>query len=251
MSLPDHDESEGVPEQPVNFRTTDWSMVLCASARQSATGEVALAKLCGMYWYPLYAFVRRRGYSVHDAQDLAQGFFAHLLQKNILNLVDQQKGKFRSFLLSSIKNFLANDWDRQHAVKRGGQCSFSSWDEEAAESLYQRGISGQLTPDQEFERSWAMVLLERVQKTLRNEYIADEKAALFHSLEASISGNAPDVSYADLGKELGMTEGAIKMAALRLRKRYRELLRAEIGNTVTTGKEIDDEIGHLVAALSS
>ena len=251
MNLRDCNDTEAPAGQAGDFRTTDWSMVLRAGARQSAAAEVALAKLCSAYWYPLYAFVRRRGYNAHDAQDLAQGFFMHLLEKNILSLVDQQKGKLLSFLLSSMKNFLANDWDLQHAVKRGVPFSFTSWDEETAENLYQRGASGQLTPEQDFERSWAMVLLQTVQNKLKSEYIAGEKAELFKSLQACISGENSEVSYAELGRKFGMTEGAIKMAALRLRTRYRELLRTEIGNTVATGKEIDEEIGHLVAALSN
>jgi RNA polymerase sigma-70 factor (ECF subfamily) len=211
---------------------------------------VALAQLCGIYWYPLYAFVRRHGYNAPDAQDLAQGFFAHLLERNILNRVDRQKGKFRSFLLSSIKNFLANDWDRRRSIKRGGKCTFVSWDETVAENLYQRGGCGQLRPEQEFEKNWAMVLLQVVQTALKNEYAAADKGVLFESLQGCIAGDTPEVSYADLGKKLGMSEGAMKMAAVRLRKRYRELLRKEIGNTVGSAKEVDEEIGCLLSALS-
>src|SRR5688572_11153010 len=129
MNPHDCDESEASAGSRGDFRTTDWSMVFCARDAGSTTGEVALAQLCGIYWYPLYAFVRRHGYNAPDAQDLAQGFFAHLLERNILNRVDRQKGKFRSFLLSSIKNFLANDWDRRRSIKRGGKCTFVSWDE--------------------------------------------------------------------------------------------------------------------------
>jgi len=232
-----------------HFRTTDWSAVLSAGAGESAAAEAALAKLCGAYWFPLYAFVRRQGYTQHDAQDLAQGFFMRLVEKKILRGVDRQKGKFRSFLLSSIKNFLANDWDRRHALKRGGRCSFISCDEETAEKLFQRGTCGQRTPEEDFDRTWAMVLLETVRSSLKREFIAAEKSSLFDALEPCVSGDKADVSYADLAERLGITEGAVKMAAVRLRKRYRELLRTEISKTIGTGEEIDEEIRYLLAVL--
>jgi DNA-directed RNA polymerase specialized sigma24 family protein len=246
-----NDTKASVARGAADFRTTDWSMVLSAQGGQSTRAEEALAKLCATYWYPLYAFVRRQGYSPHDAQDLAQSFFAFLLQKHILDFVDSRKGKFRSFLLSSLKNFLANDWDRKHAIKRGGRFSFISWDEETAENLYLRATVVQISPDQEFERNWATVLLQRVQTALRNEYATGGKVALFDVLEPYVCGDTKELSYAELSVPLGMTEGALKMAAVRLRKRFREQLRAEIGNTVASEKEIEEEIGFLLAALSS
>lgn len=212
--------------------------------------EAALGKLCGTYWFPLYAFVRRQGYSQHDAQDLVQAFFLRLVEKKVLSRVDRQKGKFRSFLLSSIKNFMANDWDRKHAVKRGGERSFVSWDEETAEHLFQRGTCGQLTPEIEFDRDWAMVLLDTVRTSLKSEFTAAEKPLLFDALEPCISGDKADVSYAELSRRLGMTEGAVRMAAVRLRKRYRELLRTEIARTIGAREQIDEEIRYLLSVLS-
>lgn len=240
-----------IPVRADAFRTTDWSMVLGAGSGEPVAAEAALARLCGTYWYPLYAFVRGRGHTAHDAQDLTQSFFVHLLDGNILSTADRRKGKFRSFLLSSIKNFLANDWDRKHTAKRGGRYSFVSWDDETPENLYQRSAHEQRTPEQAFERNWASVVLETVHKSLKAEYSAMEKVTLFESLEACVSGDKPEASYAALGKQLGMTEGAMKMAALRLRKRYREILRMEIASTVATEKEVDEEISCLVAALTN
>lgn len=251
MILDNPHESDVTPRAQGDFRTTHWSVVLlCAGGKQSTTAEAALAKLCRTYWYPLYAFVRRRGYPPPDAEDLTQDFFAHLLEKKILRVVDQRKGKFRSFLLASVKNFLANDWNRKQTAKRGGQHSFVSWDVQVAENRYRQEPTHPSAPESIFEKNWALVLLEQVQSSLKQEYLQAGKPQLYESLQIYLSGDKAEASYAELGAKLKMTEGAVKMAALRLRGRYRELLRKEIANTVAGPEEVEEEIRHLLAALS-
>ena len=232
-----------------SFKTTHWSVVLAATDPATEAAAGALETLCRSYWYPLYSFLRRQGYRPHDAQDLTQSFFAHLLAKDALKKVDRRHGKFRSFLLASLKNAMANEWDKQQALKRGGHLSIISIDAEVGEERFRRESSHEVTPDKAFEQSWAIVLLEDVLERLRGEYLADNKSALFEALQPCISGDKGIVSYADVAGRLNMTEGAVKMAVLRLRRRFGELLRAEIANTVTRPEEIDEEIRALFAAV--
>jgi len=210
----------------------------------------ALAQLCRTYWYPLYAFVRRRGYPAHDAQDLTQDFFARLLEKTSLKSVDRAKGQFRSFLLASLKHFLDNEWDQARTQKRGGQCEFFPWDEFTGEKRYYQEPCHEMTADKIFDRRWALTVLEKVLDGLRGEYAAAGKGALFEAFEVFLSGEPAPMSYADLGDKLGMSEGAVRVAVHRLRRRYGELLRLEIAHTVASSKEIDEEIRHLIAALA-
>jgi RNA polymerase sigma factor (sigma-70 family) len=233
------------------FAATRWSVVLAARDRQSPQAAEALETLCRNYWYPLYAFVRRQGRSPHDAEDLTQAFFARLLERNDLAGVDRARGKFRSFLLGSMKHFLANDWDRAQAQKRGGGKAILSIDRESAEESYKFEPVDRLSADKIFERRWAMTLLERTLQRLANEYEKDGKREVFEALKATISGGEGDVGYAEIGKRLGSTEGAIKVAAHRLRQRYREVLRAEIAETVSNGDELEDELRNLFAVLSA
>ena len=210
-----------------------------------------MAKLCAAYWYPLYVFIRRRGYGVHEAQDLTQDFFARLLQKNSLESVDPQKGKFRSFLLASLKNFLANDWNRQQTIRRGKQFSFISWDDESIESRYAQESLHPLDAERLFERSWAFTVLEKVMRELKREYIAAGKAELFAKVEVYLSGERDQVPYAEVMATLNMSESAVKMSVLRLRRRFAALLRAEIAQTVASPTEVDEEVRHLFAAFNS
>ena len=233
--------------QSKSFPTTLWTVVLHAGRDESARARTALAQLCQGYWYPLYSFVRRRGCSPHDAQDLTQAFFAHLLEKRGLERVDPAQGRFRTFLLAALKNFLANEWDRSHALKRGGGKTIESLDEECAESRYQLEPSHDMTPDRHFERQWAMTLLDQVLDALRAEYHAEGKGALFEELKAVLIGQ-PGV-YADMAARLRRSEGAIKVAVHRLRHRYRALMRAWIAETVGDG-DVEDELRHLLAVLS-
>ena len=234
-----------------HFATTHWSVVLAAGEASAPQAREALEELCATYWYPIYSFLRRQNRTHHDAQDLTQSFLTHLLEKNRLQSVDARQGKFRSFLLASLKNFLTNDWDKTQALKRGGQFTFVSVDAEVGEERFRRELATTAVPDQMFEQSWAMTLLESVLARLRAEYLANEKAALFDALQVYLSGDRGGASYAEMAKRLNLTEGALKMSVLRLRRRFGELLRAEIANTVTSPEEIDDEIRCLFAAVSA
>jgi RNA polymerase sigma-70 factor (ECF subfamily) len=216
----------------------------------SAQAQEALEALCGNYWYPLYAYVRRQGHNPHDAQDLTQAFFARLLEKNYLADVQREKGRFRSFLLASLKHFLANEWDRERALKRGGGRKLIALDEDSAESRYKLEPKDDLSADKIYERRWALTLLDQVLSKLRTEFEADGKTQQFDTLKDYLASGRTSVSYAQAAERLGMNEGAVKVAVHRLRKRYRELLRAEIAQTVATASEIDAEIRYLFAALS-
>jgi RNA polymerase sigma factor (sigma-70 family) len=234
--------------QSKNFPTTRWTVVLHAGGDEPAQARAALAQLCQAYWYPLYSFVRHRGHSPHDAQDLTQAFFARLLEKRGLGSVDPEQGRFRTFLLASLKNFLANDRDRSHARKRGGGQTIVSLEQGVGESRYQLEPRHDLTPERHFERQWAVTLLNQVLATLRDEYHAEGKGDLFEELKAVLTGEAG--AYADIATRLRRSEGAIKVAVHRLRHRYRELIRARIAETVDDG-DVEGELRHLMAALSS
>ena len=231
------------------FDETHWSLVLAAGGGDGSQARQALEKLCGAYWYPLYAFVRRRGYSAHDAQDLTQGFFARLLQKKDLAGVDRTKGRFRSFLLASLEHYLANEWDRARAQKRGGGCTLISIDDVDAEARYLGEPEGQTTAEQLFDRRWALTLLDQVLARLREEMVQAGKARQFEALKFCLTGEKA-AGYAEIGRQLGTSEGALKVAIHRLRERYRMLLRAEIANTVGSPAEVDEELRQLFAALS-
>jgi RNA polymerase sigma-70 factor (ECF subfamily) len=230
-----------------SFPTTLWTVVLHAGHDGAEQGRAALAQLCHAYWYPLYSFVRHRGYSPHDAEDLTQAFFAHLLEKRGLGRVDAEHGRFRTFLLASLKNFLANDWDRSHAQKRGGAQSIVSLERDAGESRFQLEPSHDLTPERHFERQWAVTLLDQVLAALRAEYQADGNADVFEHLKGVLTGEAG--AYSDIAARLGRSEGAIKVAVHRMRSRYRELTRARIAETVGEA-DVEDELRHLMAVLA-
>jgi RNA polymerase sigma-70 factor (ECF subfamily) len=221
-----------------------------AKPDSSPQAREALASLCEAYWYPLYAYVRRLGHSPHDAQDLTQEFFGRLLQKHYLAGIHREGGRFRSFLLAALKGFLANEWDRAHAQKRGGGLSWVSIDAAAAETRFAREPADELTPERIFERQWAQALLSQVLTRLRAEYVAAGKQKLFEQISASLSQPRGAVPYAEIAGGLGMTEAAVKMAVQRLRGRYRELLRAEIAETVADAGEIEAEIRHLFATFA-
>ncbi len=249
MTSPDLTPETGLRAKRA-FTTTHWSVVAAASQQNSTRAAEALEKLCSNYWYPLYAFIRRRGYVAHDAQDLTQGFFARLLEKDSLRAVDRTKGKFRSFLLAALEHFLANEWRDAHAQKRGGKLTFISMDDESPEHHYLHFTSSGLSPQKLFEQQWAMTLLERVLAHLRSEFLAAGKGATFEELKVFLTGEKRPVSYAQLAAKLQTTEAALKMSVSRMRQRYGELLRAEIANTVTTPEEVEEELRALFAVLS-
>jgi RNA polymerase sigma factor (sigma-70 family) len=240
------------PERPAEgaFCTTHWSVVLAARDPDSSRAQEALAELCRTYWYPLYVYVRRRGNNPSEAEDLTQGFFARLLEKNYIGHVTPGLGRFRSFLLTSFKHFLANEWDRAHTAKRGGGKVIVSFQDEDAEGRYKIEPVENVTPETLFEQRWAFTVLERVLKQLRGEFVRTEKAELFDHLKVFICTDEPGCSYADLGARVGLKEGTVKVAVHRLRRRYGELLRLEISNTVSSPEEVEDEVRHLISAVA-
>jgi DNA-directed RNA polymerase specialized sigma24 family protein len=233
---------------PSQFATTHWSLVLAARDRAEPGAGDALASLCALYWYPLYAYVRRRGKTADDALDLTQAFFARLLEKDFLAAVDRGKGKFRSFLLAACKHFLANEYDRARARKRGGGRPLLSLDAADAEGRYCNEPADGVTPEKLFERRWALALLQQVMTRLRTDYEAKGKERQFDHLRGFLVGEK-GIGYCKAAVVLGLSEGAVKVAVHRLREKYRELLREEIGRTVGSPEEIDDEVRDLFAAL--
>jgi len=244
--LPTPERSNPTASKAGRFGTTQWSLVL--KAGQGA--QEALLKLCKIYWPPLYAFVRRRGHSVHEAQDLTQTFFVHILESHGLRAVAPTKGRFRSFLLVSLKHFLDNEWNKAHAVRRGGRYQFISWDDLKSEDRELLGPTDSMTPERLFNRRWALMLLERVMNRLGSECAAAGKEQLFDKLKDYLTGDAGGKSYREVAAELQLSEGAVKVTIHRLRRRFGELVREQIAQTVDTPEEIDDEIRELFTALS-
>jgi RNA polymerase sigma factor (sigma-70 family) len=233
------------------FSTTHWSLVLRAGQDSPAGAALALEQLCRIYWYPIYAFIRRRGFAQHDAEDLAQGFFAYLLEKETFKKVDRQKGKFRSFMLAALTNFLNNDWAKRRTSKRGGKMKIVSLDETRSEEHYSHEPVDSSTPEKLFERRWAFAVVERVFARLRQEYAKANKLKLFTKLEYGLTREIAQNICAEWASALDMSEGAVKVALHRLRRRYGELLRDEIKRTVATQEELDEEIRHLCEAIAN
>lgn len=237
------------------FPSTHWSVVLAAGRTQAAPdiARAALAELCQIYWVPLYSFVRSRGYSVHDAQDLTQSFLAHVIEDKVYARVDRQKGRFRSFLLASVKNFLANAADRERALKRGGAQDFLPLHEAQlaeAELLFQTH-SRTSSEDRLFDRSWAEALLAAGLERLSSDYKNQGKERLFNELRIFVAGGVePPPTYAELRDRLGITESTVRSHVTRLRARYREALRAELRRTVDTESQVDEELRQLVHVLT-
>jgi RNA polymerase sigma-70 factor (ECF subfamily) len=233
------------------FPITTWTLVLSAGRHTDAQDSDALAALCERYWYPLYAYIRRRGYPVEQAQDLTQEFFARVLEKRYIERADRSKGRFRTFLLSALTYFLFDEMDRHQALKRGSGARALPFETRNGEEIYRREPSHNETPERIFERRWALALLERVLARLRGEFEAVGQAARFERLKGFLLGADKDIPYSELAGELHTTEGALKVAVHRLRKRYRELLRAEIAETVSVPEEIEGEIRYLACALAA
>jgi DNA-directed RNA polymerase specialized sigma24 family protein len=231
------------------FAKTQWDVVLAAGLEDPARSAEAKATLCQVYWYPLYAFVRHQGYTSEDAADLTQAFFEHILEHNLLAKVDRRKGKFRSFLLASLRHFLANARVRAQAQRRGGGRSCASLDVAAAERRYALEPADRNSPDKIFERNWALALMEHVLRQLRTEQETAGKSLLFQGLQDSLMGDPDAPAYARLSLQLGMSEEALKKTVSRLRQRYRELLHREIAHTVSDSAEVEEEIHHLFLVL--
>ncbi len=232
------------------FVTTRWSVVLAAQDKTSPGSAEALEALCRSYWYPLYALVRSQGHSPHDAQDLTQEFFARLLEKDYLQAADREKGRLRAFLRVVLKRFLANECDRLRAQKRGGGHVPAPFDGELAEQRYQEEQTDTMAPDRLFERQWAMTLLEQAMSRLRAEYSLAGKVPEFDLLKGTLIADRGAIPYAGLAATLQSTEGAARVAVHRLRKRFRELFRATIADTVGHASEVEDEMRHVVAILA-
>jgi RNA polymerase sigma-70 factor (ECF subfamily) len=231
------------------FTSTSWTVVAQAREPNSPEARQALAALCQAYWYPMYAFVRRRGHSAHEAEDLTQGFFADLLARDSLKEVDPSKGKFRSFLLAALQHFLSNQRDRDQRLKRGGKIPHLSLDFHEAENRYQREPGHVETPERLFQRRWALTLLARVLEELECEVNCEHKGPLFERLKPTLMGESDAASYAQIGTALGMSAGAVKVAAHRLRKRFRALLQEEISRTLADPGDFQEEINELFLAL--
>lgn len=237
-------------EAPPAFVTTRWSVVISAGHSDTTRSCEALARLCQTYWHPLYAYVRRLGHLPPDAQDLTQEFFARLLAKNYLADADESRGRFRSFLLAALKHFLANEWDKASAQKRGGGQMLIPIDPSTAETSCRFEPADATTAEKIYERRWALTLLAQVLQHLREEYVRAGREKLFEQLKPTLTEASRTVRYAEIAARLGMSEGAVKVAVHRLRLRYREVLRAEIADTVASPAEVEDELRNLFAALS-
>ena len=248
------DSAESTPpgqaaRQPA-FVTTHWSIIISAGGSDTTRARDALARLCQTYWYPLYAYVRRRGYSPHDAQDLTQAFFAQLLERQSLAAADPERGRFRSFLLGAMNHFLVNAWQKARAQKRGSGSQTISLDLAAAEERFDLEPADNASPDKIFEKQWALTLLGEVLNRLEAEYQREGKGDLFAALKQTLMGARESQPYSDLAVKLGMNENAIKVAVHRLRRRYRELVRGEIAGTLAQTRDIEEEMRHLFAALA-
>jgi RNA polymerase sigma factor (sigma-70 family) len=250
-----HANPEAGPESaiasPGVFATTHWSVVLAARQGDCLQAGPALEKLCRTYWYPLYAYVRRRGYGVEDAQDGTQSFFTRLLERDVLARASPDRGRFRSFLLTTLKNFLADERDRAGAQKRGAGQPLVSLEALDGEVRYALEPADEMSPDKLFERRWATTVLEQAWASLEAEYVAEGKADLFRELRRFNSAQESAPGYAEVAGKLGLPENTVKSLVLRMRRRYRALLRSEIGHTVSDPSEIDEEIRYLLRVLGA
>lgn len=232
------------------FASTRWTHVLAAANPEHPETQEALSTLCRTYWSPLYSYVRRHGHDPADAEDLTQGFFARLLRLESLAQVNRERGRFRAFLLASLKHYLADERDRERAAKRGAGL-IESLNADDAETRYQREpVDTAMTPDQAFDRAWALALLDRVTATLQQDYVNMGQRELFEALSFCLTGSRSDAPYAELSARLGMNEPAIRVAVHRMRKRYREILREEIARTVETEDEVEEELRYLRQAIA-
>ncbi len=241
------DSRKSEPAGADRFGTTHWSMVQ-AAAGSSPDSREALAALCRDYWYPLYAYVRRRTGDLHEAQDLIQEFFSRMLQKNTIAVANPQRGRFRTFLLASLRNFLTNEWNKAQAQKRGGGRAVIPFDFTSSESRYAAEPADQLTAEKLYDRQWAETLLDHVLARLRDEFVRAGKLPQFEQLKGFLAGGEKG-GYAAAARRLGISEGAAMVAASRLRRRYRQLLQGEIAQTVAGPEEVQDEIRSLFASL--
>jgi RNA polymerase sigma factor (sigma-70 family) len=240
--MTDAGQSETTHQPSPAFTTTNWSVVMEAGRADSPRAKAALEKLCQRYWFPLYAFIRRRGHDPHEAEDLTQSFFVHLLANEALTGLDRNKGLFRSFLLTVLTHFLNDQWDRQKAAKRGGGRQIVSWDSLSAEEMYQNEPLESSSPESLFDRHWAFTLVRHALGQLRQEYAAAGKAELYDELAPCLTGAIGPGFYAEAAARLKMSAGAVRVALHRLRRRLGQLLRVEVGRTVRRPEDVEEEI---------
>jgi len=246
-----HTSSTGaLPASDASFASTRWTVVLSARETGSPDAGAALDTLCQTYWFPLYAYARRLGQTPPDAQDLTQEFFARLLEKRWLADADRGKGRFRTFLITAFKRFLANEWDRARAQKRGGQAAHLPLDTALAESRYETEATRELPADRLYERRWALTLLEQSMARLRGEFEGAGRVAAFEQLKRFLTADKATITYAEVARDLGLSEGAARVAVHRLRRRFREVFREEVMHTVASAEDVDEELRHLMAALA-
>lgn len=233
------------------FVTTSWNTVLAAREASTVASRDALEALCGTYWYPVYAFVRRQGVEAEDARDLTQAYFALLLEKGYLDDYDPDRGRFRVFLKSSVRNFLSKERDKERSWKRGGRAGIVSLDAEQVEGRYRIEPVDRLTPEQLYERRWALTVLEQALDRLRRERIEAGRELEFTRLEGFLTGQGAQARYKEIAADLGTTEDAVKTALHRLRRQFGEILRDVIGATVSSRDEVDDELKHLLSVMTT
>ena len=248
--MPETEDSHSTYPPGQWFATTHWSVVLAAGQTNTPHSIEALEELCRTYWYPLYAFVRRKGHSPHDTEDLTQAFFARLLEKNYVAQADRERGRFRTYLLAAFTHFLADEWDKARRLKRGGGRESVSFDAASAEERYRLEPLDQLDAARLYERRWVTTLFDQVLARLEQEFRDSAKGELFDQLKGSLLAEEAGLSYAELGTQLGLTEDAVKQSVHRMRRRYRELFREEIAQTVVGLGEVEDELKHIFAVLS-
>ena len=250
--MAESDLDERTPRgDPGWFATTHWSVVRSAAQTGTPAAEAALENLCRVYWPPILVYVRSRGYSIEDAQDLTQAFFLRILGQGFVARVAQERGRFRSFLLKSLNNYLVNEWQRATSLKRGGGRTFISWEEMNENAWTELEPAAGLTPEMIYEKRWALTLFDRALARLRVEFAASAKSELFERLKVFLAEEPREGEYAAVGAELGLASGTVAVTVHRLRQRYRELLRDEIANTVETPEEIDEELRHLIELMAA
>jgi RNA polymerase sigma-70 factor (ECF subfamily) len=238
------------PPRSGRFATTRWSLVLAAGGQSDPRSADALGSLCELYWYPVYAFIRRQGYSAPESADLAQEFFLRVLEKNYFHGLDPARGRFRGFLCASVRHFLSNERDRARSLKRGGTRPPISLDVETAEGRYQLEPPDNLTPEKLFDRRWALILLDRALTRVGADYAEGHKAALFEHLKGFLTGDNAGIPYAEVATVMNMSEGAVKVAVHRLRRHFRDVLVEQIADTVSDPADINAEIAYLLKAVS-
>ena len=243
-------DADSPPPRSGRFATTRWSLVLAAGGVTDARSAEALCSLCELYWYPIYAFIRRQGYGASESADLAQEFFLRVLEKNYFHALDPARGRFRGFLCVSVRHFLSNERDRARSLKRGGARPPIPLDVETAEGRYQREPHDDLTPEKLFDRRWALILLDRTLTRVGRDYADANKGPLFDHLKGFLTGDSSGVRYAEVAKALNMSEGAVKVAVHRLRRHFRDVLVGQIAETVSDPADIDAEIAYLLNAVS-